>query len=385
MTTNTRTSELISTPDLASLIAKVNDPSAPRLWLFDCSCGLPQNRNSKEEFDKLRIKGAGRIDLLEIEGRETDAKFLSEYFEQLSVEWDPISEKTASAITAEIIDPIKDVVVLYDQMGVFSSPFIWFILKCAGFKNLQVLDGGLPKWFIEKRAVETSPSKPHGPRRFDSAASKLKLTIDTNNFASTAEVEAAGNRSMPITVVVDVRPTSVIEAQGRIPNSLHMEAASVMDGPFEYERPEASVVKVDFSSPFDPVVAKSGSEGQMVCGYKVVKSLSDLKKLSDMKVLMVEEVEVISYCNRGYGACAVLFALYLQGKRWRDLKFYAKGFPGWIKEKKPVDLGASGVKGGGSQVCAVSECKTGKWTFGVALVLAVVAVAAFRYTRAKGV
>jgi thiosulfate/3-mercaptopyruvate sulfurtransferase len=36
--------------------------------------------------------------------------------------------------------------VIYDAMGIFSSPRAWWMFKVMGHKNVFVLDGGLPKW-----------------------------------------------------------------------------------------------------------------------------------------------------------------------------------------------------------------------------------------------
>ena len=37
-------------------------------------------------------------------------------------------------------------VILYDDLGVYSSPRAWWLFRVFGFENVAVLNGGLPKW-----------------------------------------------------------------------------------------------------------------------------------------------------------------------------------------------------------------------------------------------
>lgn len=40
----------------------------------------------------------------------------------------------------------QSVIIIYDAMGIFSSPRAWWMFKVMGCKNVLVLDGGLSKW-----------------------------------------------------------------------------------------------------------------------------------------------------------------------------------------------------------------------------------------------
>ncbi|CAG5080975.1 sulfurtransferase [Parvicella tangerina] len=37
-------------------------------------------------------------------------------------------------------------VVVFDNLGVYSSPRVWWLFKLMGHQDVQVLDGGLPEW-----------------------------------------------------------------------------------------------------------------------------------------------------------------------------------------------------------------------------------------------
>ena len=45
-------------------------------------------------------------------------------------------------------------VVFYDQKGIFSAPRGWWMMRLFGHDQVAVLDGGLPKWRAEGRAIE---------------------------------------------------------------------------------------------------------------------------------------------------------------------------------------------------------------------------------------
>jgi thiosulfate/3-mercaptopyruvate sulfurtransferase len=52
-----------------------------------------------------------------------------------------------------------ETVIVYDGSGIFSAPRVWWMLKTMGHANVKVLDGGLPKWTREGRALESGSAK----------------------------------------------------------------------------------------------------------------------------------------------------------------------------------------------------------------------------------
>jgi thiosulfate/3-mercaptopyruvate sulfurtransferase len=49
-------------------------------------------------------------------------------------------------------------VVVYDALGLFSAPRVWWTLRAMGFPDVSVLDGGLKKWRAEGRTVDAAPA-----------------------------------------------------------------------------------------------------------------------------------------------------------------------------------------------------------------------------------
>jgi thiosulfate/3-mercaptopyruvate sulfurtransferase len=56
-------------------------------------------------------------------------------------------------------------VIIYDSIGLYSAPRVWWTFRILGAKNAYILDGGLPKWKAEGRSLETGESK-RSPQKF---------------------------------------------------------------------------------------------------------------------------------------------------------------------------------------------------------------------------
>ncbi len=114
-------------------------------------------RDALAQFLVARIPGARRFDIDQIADRQTplphmvpSADFFAQQMQALGV-----SNDTR--------------VVCYDQLGMFSAPRAWWMLRLFGHDQVAVLDGGLPKWRAEQRAVEEGPPPAVAPGRFQSA------------------------------------------------------------------------------------------------------------------------------------------------------------------------------------------------------------------------
>ncbi|WP_405570952.1 sulfurtransferase [Winogradskyella sp. Asnod2-B02-A] len=72
-----------------------------------------------------------------------------------------LPSKEQFEIEAQILGINNDsCIVVYDDKGVYSSARVWWLFRVFGFKNVAVLDGGLPEWKrhsfpIEKYKNET--------------------------------------------------------------------------------------------------------------------------------------------------------------------------------------------------------------------------------------
>jgi thiosulfate/3-mercaptopyruvate sulfurtransferase len=56
-------------------------------------------------------------------------------------------------------------IVAYDGLGLMSAARVWWMFRVFGHDRVSVLDGGMPKWLSEGRAIEAGPAAP-APRNF---------------------------------------------------------------------------------------------------------------------------------------------------------------------------------------------------------------------------
>ncbi|WP_261817276.1 sulfurtransferase [Vibrio gallicus] len=122
-------------------------------------------------------------------------------------------------------------VVIFDNQGIYSAPRAWWTFKVMGFDNVWVLDGGLPAW-IEK-GYPTSSAYAQETNSGDFAASyspdkviDYKALLSDLNNAQQLLVDARGRARFNAEVA---EPRPGVRA-GRIPNSVNLPFASLMDG-----------------------------------------------------------------------------------------------------------------------------------------------------------
>ncbi|REH50430.1 thiosulfate/3-mercaptopyruvate sulfurtransferase [Tenacibaculum gallaicum] len=121
-----------------------NNLNADNLIVLDATIQKVGNKaDSKKE--KQQIKNAVFFDLkntfLDTEGKYPNTVPSEKYFE---TEVQKLGINNNSCI------------VVYDDLGVYSSPRVWWLFKTFGFTNIAVLNGGLPSW---KEAGYTIESK----------------------------------------------------------------------------------------------------------------------------------------------------------------------------------------------------------------------------------
>jgi thiosulfate/3-mercaptopyruvate sulfurtransferase len=190
---------------------------APGVVVLDGSFYLPaMKRDAAAEYLAGHIPGAIRFDIDEIADHSTDLPHMLPSPEDFAV----------AAGRLGIGD--KDTIVAYDGHGMFSSPRVWFTMRLFGADNVFILEGGLPKWKAEGRALESGPAKP-SPKAF--AARKRGDIV-----ASLSRVQQAlASHSAQI---VDARSPDRFRGEapeprpgvrsGRIPGSYNVPSTSVV-------------------------------------------------------------------------------------------------------------------------------------------------------------
>jgi thiosulfate/3-mercaptopyruvate sulfurtransferase len=171
----------------------------------------------------------------------------------------PAEEIFAAAVGALGIDAEQKIVV-YDGLGLSSAPRVWWTFKIMGAGEVVILDGGLPKWIIEDRPVETE--------LVERPARRFLTKFDPSVVVDLARVRdgvAAGDFQ-----VIDARPAARFRGEapeprawvktGRIPGSVNVPSTDlVVDGRLKDAKSLARIFAragVDLTK---PIVTSCGS------------------------------------------------------------------------------------------------------------------------------
>lgn len=127
----------ISTEQLAE---RLNDPD---LRIFDASWHMPgSGRDARAEYQKGHIPGAVFFDIDGVADPSTDLPHMLP---------DPMA---FAAAMSEMGFGSGMRAVVYDSVGLFSAPRLWWTLRAFGCSDVAILEGGLPKWIAEGRPLQ---------------------------------------------------------------------------------------------------------------------------------------------------------------------------------------------------------------------------------------
>lgn len=188
-------------------------------------------------------------------------------------------------------------VVVYDRVGLYSSPRAWWMFKAMGHARVAVLDGGLPAW--TEAGHPTSTDAPRIEREGDFVARPVE-----NAFCDAAAVERALEDAS--SAVLDAR------SQGRFEGRDPEPRAGLRQG----HMPNA------VNLPFTDVQVK---------GH--VKPPSELKSLFESKV--GSRRKLVFSCGSGVTACVDALAATLAG--YSDIQVYDGSWSEWgLPSNRPV-------------------------------------------------
>lgn len=138
---------------------------SPELIVFDATKYLPtEGKDGRAEFLSAHIPGARFFDIDAVADPDTDLPHMV-----------PAPGRFAKLLGAMGVSN-QTRVVFYDQKGLASAARGWWLMGLFGHDKAAVLDGGLPKWRRENRAIEKGEPAPPRATTFrpDFRAARLR-------------------------------------------------------------------------------------------------------------------------------------------------------------------------------------------------------------------
>ena len=264
---------LVSTDWLAE---HIKDPD---LRILDASYYLPDaGRDPRAEFDAAHIKGARFFDIDEVADLRSALPHTV-----------PPVEKFMSRMRAIGVGDGHQVVI-YDGAGLFSAARVWWTFRLMGFKNVAVLDGGLPKWQAEGRSVDTKTATIRD--RHMIVKHQDHLIKDVTQVARAAKLEDH--------TIIDARPAQRFEGTAPEPRE-GMRAGHI---PNSQNVPFSTLLNDD----------------------KTMKPRAELQAIFDAAGADLTK-PIITTCGSGVTACVLALALYQIGKA--DAAVYDGSWSEW--------------------------------------------------------
>ena len=189
-------------------------------------------------------------------------------------------------------------IVVYDNLGVYTSPRVWWLFNTFGHNNIAVLDGGLPDWVAHEYATEQASKKRVPLGNF---IANLK-EFNVMNFSMIKE-----NTESNTALVVDARSAGRFNgtepepraelASGSIPGSINVPFNDVLvDGKYKSKEELAAI--------FNPILA--------------------------------EDKPLVFSCGSGLTACVILLASKLVDDT-KDSSVYDGSWTEWVQLYKEED------------------------------------------------
>ena len=264
---------------------------APDVRIVDASWHMPATgRNPRAEYEAEHIPGAVFFDIDEIADTDNPLPHMV-----------PSPEKFSSRMRKLGLGD-GNRIVIYDTLGLVSAARAWWLLRLFGHQDVAILDGGLPKWKAEGRAVEDTPVKP----------AERHFTARINSFLLREKDQIARNIGMEREQVLDAR------SAGRFSG----------DEPEPREGLRGGHIPGSLNLPYTELL---NSEDKTFRGADELKATFDRTGLDFKK-------PVITSCGSGVTACVLAFGLHLLGHH--RVAVYDGSWTEWaLDEEQPVDTG----------------------------------------------
>ena len=186
----------------------------PDLVVLDAS-----QSNDKSKSNRVQITGARPFDI-----KDTFSDKSSSFPNTFP------SKKQFEESCQELGISSSSKIIVFDSLGVYSSPRVWWMFKAMGHIDIAVLDGGLPEWFAKGFETEPILERKYSPGNFKATFQSemirsidfVKENLDTNESLIIDARSADRFNSLVPEPRADLR-------SGNIPNSINIPFQNTLE------------------------------------------------------------------------------------------------------------------------------------------------------------
>lgn len=265
----------------------------PNVKVLDASWFMPESgRSARKEWLEDRIPESQFLDIELIS--DPAAPYPHTVVEP------PVFSDEVTALGIEHNDQI----VIYDRLGLYSAPRVWWMFKLYGYDKVAILNGGFPKWKAEGRPTESGRPEmpvPSFPFEVGFRPRLMRILPQMQENLKTGREQVVDARSPGRFKGEEEEPRPGVRP-GHIPGSANVHYARLTD-------PETGALR----------------------------GVDELRALFE-EAGVTEDKPVVCTCGSGVTAAALAFALHLIGRD--DVAVYDGSWSEWgAQEDTPVDTG----------------------------------------------
>ena len=223
--------------------------SDPNLVVLDGSWHMPNAaRNAQAEYLAGHIPGAVFFDIDGVADNSTNLPHML-----------PAPNDFARMVGALGISDTMTIVI-YDELGLFSAPRVWWTFRVMGASDVRILAGGGPKWRAERRATETGlVTRPRETFHTDFDPDRIVTFETVRDRSRDGDAQIADARPAPRFHAEVPEPRPGLRG-GHIPNSLNVPVSLLTEAGQMKSPAELSQLFADRGLDLDkPIITSCGS------------------------------------------------------------------------------------------------------------------------------
>ena len=151
-------------------------------------------------------------------------------------------------------------IIVYDEIGIYSSARVWWMFQLMGFTNIAVLDGGFPAWKSKDYPVEQKHLINLSKGDFKSfyQPDKIKFTKDVLENIKNKESIVLDARSKGRFYATEPEPRNDIRG-GHIPGSVSLPYSEILDHQYLKSDEDLKTIYQDLNKLNKPIIFSCGS------------------------------------------------------------------------------------------------------------------------------